>query len=337
MKKILMAKPKCDITVIGSGSWATAIVKLLTPNVKKLGWYIHEPEIINHITTYGNNPRYLSSVELDSDKLVMTSDINKAVSLSELIVFVVPSAYVKLQLQNLTVDISAKTICSAIKGIIPGDNKIVGEYLHSLYNVPYENLIILTGPTHAEEIALEKLSYLTVAGLNNETTTRVASFFNNYYLRTVISDDIFGTEYAAVLKNIYSIAAGICHGLGYGDNFQAVLMSNCAIEMKRFIDTVFTNDRDIKNSAYLGDLLVTGYSLFSRNRLFGNMIGQGTRVKAALLEMTMVAEGYYAAECIHLINEKIGVDIPIAETVYRILYKNGNPTEEIDKLTYLLR
>lgn len=332
-----MAEPKCDITVVGSGSWATAIVKLLSPNVKKIGWYIHENEIINHILKFGNNPRYLSDVELDPDKLIMTGNINNAVSLSEIIIFVVPSAYLKLQLQYLTIDISAKTICSAIKGIIPGDNMIIGEYLHSLYNVSYENLIILTGPTHAEEIALEKLSYLTVAGLNEETTNKVASLLNNHYLRTVLSNDIFGTEYAAVLKNIYSIAAGICHGLGYGDNFQAVLMSNCAIEMKRFIDAIFTNDRDIKNSAYLGDLLVTGYSLFSRNRLFGNMIGQGTPVKAALLEMTMVAEGYYASECIHLINEKTCVDIPIAETVYRILYKNGKPAAEIEKLTYQLR
>lgn len=332
-----MAEPKCDITVIGSGSWATAIVKLLSPNTKKTGWYIHEKEIINHILKYGNNPRYLSDVELDPEKLIMTSNINRAVSLSDIIIFVIPSAYLKLQLQSLTTDISAKTICTAIKGIIPGDNMIVGEYLHSIYNVPYENLIILAGPTHAEEIALEKLSYLTVAGLNEDTTNRVASLLNNHYLRTVISDDIFGTEYAAVLKNIYAIAAGICHGLGYGDNFQAVLMSNCAIEMKRFIDGIFSNDRDIKNSAYLGDLLVTGYSLFSRNRLFGNMIGQGTRIKAALLEMTMVAEGYYASECIHLINEKICVDIPIAETVYRILYKNAKPAVEIEKLTYQLR
>jgi glycerol-3-phosphate dehydrogenase (NAD(P)+) len=332
-----MAESRCDITVIGSGSWATAIVKLLSANTKKTGWYIHEKEIITHIKKYGNNPRYLGDVDLDADRLVMTNDINRAVTLSDIIIFVIPSAYLKLQLKNLQTDISSKTICSAIKGIIPGDNMIVGEYLHSQYKVPFENLIILTGPTHAEEIALEKLSYLTVAGLNEDTATRVASYLKNHYLRTIISDDIFGTEYAAVLKNIYSIAAGICHGLGYGDNFQAVLMSNCAIEMKRFIDAIFTNDRDIKNSAYLGDLLVTGYSLFSRNRLFGNMIGQGKPVRNALLEMTMVAEGYYASECIHLINEKFGVDIPIAETVYRILYKKAKPAAEIEKLTYLLR
>jgi glycerol-3-phosphate dehydrogenase (NAD(P)+) len=237
----------------------------------------------------------------------------------------------------LNVDISSKTICSAIKGIVPEENMIVGEFLHSRYNIPYENLVILTGPTHAEEIAMEKLSFLTVASLESDRATAVSNLLRNHYLKTIISDDIFGTEYAAVLKNIYAIAAGISHGLGYGDNFLAALLSNCATEMKRFIEVVSSTDRDIKNSAYLGDLLVTGYSKFSRNRMFGNMIGKGSSVKYALMEMTMVAEGYYASECIHIINQRLKVEIPIADTVYRILYKNAKPSQEITKMADIIR
>lgn len=328
---------KADVTVIGSGSWATAIVKLLSSNTRKIGWYIYEKEIIDHIKVHHNNPRYLSSVDFLPEKLILTNNINEAVQLSDTIIMVVPSAFLKRQLKKLTIDISEKTVCSAIKGIIPEDNKIVGEFLHKSYNIPYENLVILTGPTHAEEIAMEKLSYLTVASLEVSRANSVADLLRSYYLKTIISDDIFGTEYAAVLKNIYAIGAGISHGLGYGDNFLAVFLSNCATEMKRFIEAVYSTERDIKNSAYLGDLLVTGYSKFSRNRMFGNMIGQGSSVKFALREMTMVAEGYYASECINIINRSLKVDIPIADTVYRILYEKGKPSVEIAKMAEILR
>jgi len=332
-----MKKQQADVTVIGSGSWATAIVKLLSKNSDSIGWYIFEREIIEHIKLYHHNPRYLSAVDLLPEKLILTNNINEAVSLSDIIIFVIPSAFLKEQLKRLNTDISGKTVCTAIKGIIPDDNKIVGEFLHSTYLVPYNNLVILTGPTHAEEIAMEKLSYLTVASLEEERATRVAGLLNNYYLKTIISDDIFGTEYAAVLKNIYAIAAGISHGIGYGDNFLAVLLSNCATEMKRFIEAVDIKDRDIKNSAYLGDLLVTGYSQFSRNRMFGNMIGKGASVKSARAEMTMIAEGYYASNCIHILNDTLKVELPIAETVYRILYEKANPAAEIKKMTEILR
>lgn len=332
-----MKKQQADVTVIGSGSWATAIVKLLSKNSDSIGWYIFEREIIEHIKLHHHNPRYLSAVDLLPEKLILTNNINEAVSLSDIIIFVIPSAFLKEQLKRLTTDISGKTVCTAIKGIIPDDNKIVGEFLHSTYLVPYNNLVILTGPTHAEEIAMEKLSYLTVASLEEERATRVAGLLNNYYLKTIISDDIFGTEYAAVLKNIYAIAAGISHGIGYGDNFLAVLLSNCATEMKRFIEAVDIKDRDIKNSAYLGDLLVTGYSQFSRNRMFGNMIGKGASVKSARAEMTMIAEGYYASNCIHILNDTLKVELPIAETVYRILYEKANPVAEIKKMTEILR
>lgn len=332
-----MTSQHAAVTVVGSGSWATAIVKMLCSNTDRIGWYIHEKEIIEHIKMHNHNPRYLSSVDLDPDKLILSNDINEAVSLSDIIIFVVPSAFFSIQLRGLTTDISEKTVCSAIKGIIPEENMIVGEYLHSKYNIPYNNLVILTGPTHAEEIAMEKLTYLTVASLEENRAIMVAAMLNNFYLRTIVSDDIFGTEYAAVLKNIYAIGAGISYGLGYGDNFLAVFLSNCATEMKRFIEAVYSTERDIKNSAYLGDLLVTGYSKFSRNRMFGNMIGKGSSVSFALMEMTMIAEGYYASECIHMINEKLGVDIPIADAVYRILYKNAQPAVEIKNVSEILR
>jgi len=328
---------QADVTVIGSGSWATAIVKLLCANSKKIGWYIYEKEIIEHIELHHHNPKYLSAVDFDTDKLILTNDINRAFQLSETIIIVIPSAFLNTQLKRLSVDISTKTICSAIKGIVPEENMIVGEFLHSRYNIPYENLVILTGPTHAEEIAMEKLSFLTVASLESERATAVSNLLRNHYLKTIISDDIFGTEYAAVLKNIYAIAAGISHGLGYGDNFLAALLSNCATEMKRFIEVVSSTDRDIKNSAYLGDLLVTGYSKYSRNRMFGNMIGKGSSVKYALMDMTMVAEGYYASECINTINKRLKVEIPIADTVYRILYKNAKPSQEITRMADIIR
>lgn len=332
-----MTSGKSDVTIIGSGSWATAIVKLLCANTKMITWYIREKEISEHIRKYHNNPTYLSSVSFKPGKLNITSDINRAVEASDILIFVVPSAFLKTTISNLNVDISGKTVCTAIKGIIPEDNMIVGEFLHRKYRVPYSNLVILTGPTHAEEIALEKLSYLTIASQRKKTAEKCSGLLANHYLKTIVSDDIFGTEYAAVLKNIYAIAAGICHGLGYGDNFLAVLLSNSATEMNRFIHKVYANNRDITSSAYLGDLLVTGYSKFSRNRMFGNMIGKGTSVRYARMEMIMVAEGYYAAECIIKINGEVKADIPIAETVYRILYQDAEPASEVKKMTEILR
>ncbi len=332
-----MTENRADVSVIGSGSWATGIVKLLSQNCNKIMWYIREPEIRKHLREHHHNPKFLSSVDFDIDKLILSEDINEAVASSDTIIFVVPSAFLKKTLIGMNVDISEKTICSAIKGIVPENNTIVGDFLHNQYNVPYENLVILSGPTHAEEIAMEKLSYLTVASLKRKKAKNVASLLSGFYLRTVISNDIFGTEYAAVLKNIYAIAIGVAHGLGYGDNFQAVLLSNSAREMKRFISKVYKNKRNITASAYLGDLLVTGYSQFSRNRMLGNMLGKGSSVKYALLNMTMVAEGYYASECIFLMNKEIGTKIPIADAVYNILYKEMNPADAIQGLTKLLK
>jgi len=332
-----MAKAKSDVTVIGSGSWATAIVKMLCPNTEKIGWYIREPEIIEHLNHHHHNPSYLSAVDFVPEKLILTGDINEAASLSDIIIFVVPSAFLKSTIAGMEIDISGKTVCSAIKGIVPEHNSIIGDYFHNSYRVPYDNLVIMTGPTHAEEIAMEKLSYLTISSLEEQRARKVASLVTNHYLKTIISNDIFGTEYAAVLKNIYAIGAGIAHGLGYGDNFLAVLLSNAATEMKKFIDGVYKTNRDIKSSAYLGDLLVTGYSQFSRNRMFGNMIGKGYSVKAARMEMTMVAEGYYSSVCINKINKNLKINIPIADTVYRILYEKAKPADEIERMTDILK
>jgi glycerol-3-phosphate dehydrogenase (NAD(P)+) len=326
-----------DVTVIGSGSWATAIVKLLCPNVSKVCWFVQFEEELRYLKKFHHNQKYLSAVDFKPEKLILTGDINKAVKSANIIILVTPAAFLKETLSPLGISLKGKTICSAIKGFIPEDNCIVGEFIHKKYNVPYSDIVIITGPSHAEEVVMEKLTYLTIASQDNERAKKVAHFLKNHYLRTVLSDDIYGTEYAAVMKNVYAIAAGICIGLGYGDNFLAVLLSNAAMELETFIDKIHPIERDIKSSAYLGDLLVTGYSQFSRNRAFGNMIGKGYSVHNALLEMTMVAEGYFAAKGIHKLRSEMNLRIPIAETVYRILYENAIPTREIHNLTKILK
>jgi glycerol-3-phosphate dehydrogenase (NAD(P)+) len=245
----------------------------------------------------------------------------------------VPSAFLSKQLEALTESLEGKISFSAINAIVPESSLIVGEHFHTQYNIPFENIGVITGPCHAEEVAMERLSYLTIACSDRKKAKYVAQNLSSHYIKTKTTDDIIGTEYAAVLKNIYAIAAGMAHGLGYGDNFQAVLMSNGIREMKKFIRKVHKMKRNINNSAYLGDLLVTGYSVFSRNRMFGNMIGKGYTVKSAQMEMSMVAEGYYAARGIHEINKKFQADIPIADSVYRILYEKISPMMEMRKLT----
>ena len=328
---------EADVAVIGSGSWATAIVKLLSAGSDHICWFIQFDDILKYVKKYHHNPKYLSAVDFKPDKLLLTGDINKAVRSAPVVIMVTPAAFLKETLKPLTVSLKDKIVCSAIKGFIPEDNCIVGEFLNNKYQVPFSNIVIITGPSHAEEVAMEKLTFLTIASQNHDNAKRVASLLKNHYLRTIISDDIFGTEYAAVMKNVYAIAAGICIGLGYGDNFLAVLLSNAAMELKIFIDSIHPIDRDINCSAYLGDLLVTGYSQFSRNRSFGTMIGKGYSVKNALLEMTMIAEGYYASKGIHKLRSEMKLRIPIAETVYRILYENGAPAKEIHNLTKILK
>lgn len=327
-----------DVTIVGSGSWATAMAMVLTSNGKKVTWYIDRPQIYRHVRRYQQNPHYITSVKFDPDLIEPVDDINEAVRASDIIILVTPAAFLKAELEGLDDDAFAgKVVCSGIKGIVPVENTVVGEYLHLKYDLPYDDIVIITGPSHAEEVSMEKLTYLTFASPGRDRAETVAALFSNRWIITIISDDIFGTEYAAVMKNIYAIAAGVAHGLGYGDNFIAVLLANSAGEMRQFVEAISPDVRDITDSPYLGDLLVTGYSQFSRNRALGHMIGKGFSVSNALLEMTQVAEGYYAASCINEVNEQLRVDMPIASAVYRILYKNASPLQEIKSLTKRLK
>lgn len=322
------------IAVIGGGSWATAIVKMLCNNATGIHWWIRNAAVVEHIKKYKHNPNYLTSVEFNTDKLILETDLKKVIKDSDILIMAVPSAFLKDALSGLTeADFKGKKVFSAIKGIVPEHNLIVGEFFNQEYKVGLENIGVITGPCHAEEVAMEKLSYLTIASQNTESAAFVASQLNCRYIKTTVSDDIFGTEYSAVLKNVFAIASGICHGLGYGDNFQSVLISNAIQEIKRFVDEVHPIDRDIKSSAYLGDLLVTAYSQFSRNRMFGAMVGKGYSVKYAQLEMNMVAEGYYGVKCIHEINKKYNVDMPITTAVYHIIYEKISPAIEMKLLT----
>ncbi len=322
------------IAVIGGGSWATALIKILSNNSPRLEWWVRNEETVAFINKYHHNPNYLSDVEVDMDKINVSSDLKKVVAGAECVILAVPAAFLKTALSSLNAnDFKGKYVYSAIKGIVPEQNLIVGEFMHQQFDIPINNIGVITGPCHAEEVALEKLSYLTVAGMDAEATSQLATQMNCRYIKTIVSDDIYGTEYAAVLKNIMALASGICHGLGYGDNFHAVLIANALQEMKRFVDKVHPIKRDIKDSAYLGDLLVTAYSQFSRNRTFGNMIGKGYSVKSAQMEMNMIAEGYYAAKCIFEINKRYNVDLPICNAVYNILYEKVAPRVEIKLLT----
>jgi len=327
---------KVKVAVIGGGSWATAIVKMLCENLNEVGWYMRSNYIIEHIKQNKHNPNYLSSAYFDPHKLYFSEDINEIINSADYLTFAVPSAFVQAELDKIKVSLDGKVIFSAIKGIVPETGLIVGEHFHEKMKVPFENIGVITGPCHAEEVAMERLSYLTIACQDEQKAEVLAEKLAGRYIKTKISDDIIGTEYAAMLKNIFAIAAGMAHGLGYGDNFQAVLMSNAIREMKRFIKKIHKMKRNINNSAYLGDLLVTGYSVFSRNRMFGNMIGKGYTVKSAMFEMSMVAEGYYATKSAYLINQKNDADTPIIDTIYRILYENKDAKKEFNKLTDIL-
>jgi glycerol-3-phosphate dehydrogenase (NAD(P)+) len=322
------------IAVIGGGSWATAIVKMLCNNAEHVYWWIRHQDSVDHIKKFKRNPSYLTTVEFDTGKLSLNTNLKEIIREADVIVMAVPSAFLKDALIGLTpADFKNKEVFSAIKGIVPQHNLIIGEFFNTEYAIPIENIGVITGPCHAEEVAMEKLSYLTIACQNTENAKIVASLLDCRYIKTTVSDDIFGTEYSAVLKNVFAIASGICHGLGYGDNFQAVLISNAIQEIKRFVDAVHPIDRDIKSSAYLGDLLVTCYSQFSRNRTFGGMIGKGYSVKSAQLEMNMIAEGYYGTKCVHEINKQYKVEMPITTAVYNILYERISPVIEMKLLT----
>ncbi len=326
------------ICIMGGGSWATALAKITMSKGDKINWYMRRPEQIEIFQRLGNNPSYLSSIRFDTKKIKFYADINLAVKNSDILVFATPSPFLKQHLQKLTRTLSNKIIVSAIKGIVPDENMIINDYFQKFYGVKQENIAIIAGPCHAEEVALERLSYLTIACANNELGTYLAERLSCSFLKTSITSDINGIEYSSVLKNVYAIAVGICHGLKYGDNFQAVLISNSIREINRFVDAVErNNERNTQDSAYLGDLIVTAHSRFSRNRTFGTMIGKGYSVKTSQLEMEMIAEGYYGTKCIKEINDTLNVDMPILDAVYNILYERIAPTIEIKLLTEKIR
>ncbi len=321
------------IAVMGGGSWATAIAKIVLSKTETINWYMRRDDRIADFKRLGHNPAYLTSVKFDVKRIHFSSNINDIVKESDTLIFVTPSPYLKSHLKKLKTKIKDKFIISAIKGIVPDENLIVSEYFTEEYKVPPESIAVIAGPCHAEEVALERLSYLTIACPDTNKAQAVADRFASSYIKTSVSNDVAGIEYGSVLKNVYAIAAGICNGLKYGDNFQAVLMSNAVQEMSRFLTTVHPLDRNVYDSAYLGDLLVTGYSNFSRNRTFGTMIGKGYSVKSAQIEMEMIAEGYYGTKCIKEINKHYHVNMPILDAVYNILYERISPSIEIKLLT----
>ena len=329
--------------VLGSGTWATAIAKMLTDNGHHIHWLLRDQESVDHLKARGHNPKYLSSVHFDRKLLTLHSEVNQFMASAKTIVLAVPSAYLEDYCTGISREaFNNKKVVSAIKGILPTNNRLVNEYLQQQFDVSAGNFFTIMGPCHAEEVAAEKLSYLTFSGSDLDTCRQIAGHFAGSYLKTVVNNDVNGVQYAAVLKNIYALGAGIAHGLEYGDNFQSVLIANCADEMAGFLKKagiqhieVGTHDPEdpvtqLKHtsyaaSVYLGDLLVTCYSLYSRNRTFGNMIGKGYSVRTAQLEMNMVAEGYNASRSIYIINQKLGAELPIATAIYRILWQNVHP------------
>jgi len=323
------------VAVLGGGTWATAIIKILSANLEHIHWWVREEEIVEGVARYGHNPLYLSSVFINPKEVKVTQDIRQAVAKADYIVIVTPSAFLHKTLEPLQKSkLNRKKIIIAVKGIVPETMQLITEYLRAQFSIPFGNMALISGPSHAEEVSQEKLSFLTSVSTNSELAETVARFFKNRYVRTSVSNDIMGVELAVVLKNIYALGAGIYSGLGYGDNFIACYVSNCLKEMKRFVNQMYSNEvRQLTDSVYLGDLLVTAYSRYSRNRMFGNMIGHGLSVNVALLEMKMVAEGYYAARCVHEINKKEQKNIPIAEAIYNVLYENISVTAEMKRLS----
>ncbi len=328
-----MEKIQNRFAVIGSGSWATAIAKMLQANGVCFNWFMRRSETVKRFKELKHNPKYLTDVSFDTGKITFYTDLGKCVQASDVLIFVIPAAFIYKTLEKLTEDISQKTIVSAIKGMVPETGELSTDFFVNRYNVSHENLCVIKGPCHAEEIALERLSYLTVAGQDAKRSSLLAEALQTSYVKLTLSDDVVGAEYAAVLKNVMAIATGVAYGLRYGDNFQAVLISNAIQEIKRFLDVIAPQERDIKDSVYLGDLLVTTYSQFSRNRTFGTMIGRGYTVKSAIFELSMVAEGYYAVKSIYQIMLEREIEMPITKAVYHILHERIAPSVEMKILS----
>lgn len=325
------------IAILGSGSWATALAKIVLTNQSEINWFIRRQEVIDEFAATGKNPSYLGAAEFDVSRIHFSTDINKVVSQSDVLIVAIPSPYVKQSLNKIRRNMTRKIVISAVKGMIPDDNMLVTDYLHTRFRIPTDQLGIIAGPCHAEEIALERLSYLTIGCENLDKANEWATLFQTPFVHTATSNDVLGLEYSSVMKNIYAIAAGMCQSLHYGDNFQAVLLTNAMQEILRFATAVSNTHRDITASGYLGDVLVTAYSKFSRNRQFGQMVGLGYSIKAAQMEMEMVAEGYYGTRAIHIANERMQVSLPIVDAMYDILYNRKSPTIVIRQLTEKLQ
>jgi len=321
------------IAIVGGGSWATAIAKIVVQHTHHIGWYMRRDDRIEDFKRLGHNPAYLMSVHFNINEIFFSSDINKIADSYDTLVFVTPSPYLTNHLRKLKTRLHDKFIVTAIKGLVSDENLICSEFFHQMYDVPYDNIACIGGPSHAEEVALERLSYLTVGCSDQDKAQAFADILSSEFIKTKTSQDVVGIEYASVLKNVYAIAAGICSGLKYGDNFQAVLIANAVQEMSRFLSVTHPLERNVYDSVYLGDLLVTGYSNFSRNRTFGTMIGKGYSVKSAQIEMEMIAEGYYGTKCMKEINRHLHVNMPILDAVYNILYERISPQVEIKLLT----
>ena len=321
------------IAIIGGGSWATALAKIILTTQDQINWYMRRPSQIEEFIQLKHNPVYLSSITFDTNRIRFYSNLDKVVKESDTLIFAIPSPFLKQHLGKLHVALNDKFIISAIKGIVPDENMLISDYFTEYYQVIPDNIAVIGGACHAEEIAMERLSYLTIACQDLKKAECIAATLNNNFLKCSCSQDIIGVEYASVLKNVYAIVAGIYHGMKYGDNFRAVFISNAIKEMQRFLDAAHVLERDITGSAYLGDLLVTAYSRFSRNRTFGTMIGKGYALKIAQLEMEMIAEGYYGAKCIYEINKKYQAKTPILDALYAILYERKPPSEIIRQLT----
>lgn len=326
-----------EIGVVGGGSWATAIAKILLERVPHIHWYMRNARRVEEFRRSGHNPTYLSQVSFDMNRITLSDDINQVVNSCQTLILVLPSPFLKGTLEQLQVKLRSKYLVTAIKGIVPGENLICTDYLSLMYGLPQEQLAVIAGPSHAEEVAMNHLTYLTVGCADVKLAQQIASLLANDYVRTKVSRDVAGIEYASVLKNVYALAAGICHGMNYGDNFQAVLISNAIQEMQRFLSLACPIERNMCDSVYTGDLLVTGYSQFSRNRTFGTMIGRGYSVQSAQAEMRMIAEGYFGAKCMQEINRQMKVNMPILDAVYNILYQRVSPVLEIRLLSEAFR
>ena len=332
-----MTTSEPSVAVIGGGSWATAIVKVLTDSVQKVYWWVREPEIVASIQDNGHNPLYLSATYINPEKVSISNNLEAVIDKAKYLIFVVPSAYLHNSISCIKPEqLKGKKIVSAIKGIVPEKMMVVADYFEQEFGVSKNDIAVVSGPSHAEEVAQEKMTYLTCASENKDYADFLAELFRCSYIRTHTSNDIYGIEYANILKNVYAMTCGIFRGLGYGDNFQAALVANCMKETNSFLSAVNDTERSLSDSVYLGDLLVTAYSQYSRNRTFGYMIGKGYSLQNIRLEMNMVAEGYYAAKTILEVNKKYGVSLPIVEAVYNVLYMGKQVRTEMQKICNII-